>query len=122
MKIRLTSAAVATMSVVALSGCGSDGNQGGTDVGKYEQTWPRAYSETTCDDWADEMTGQQHFAAAADMLTSARNKIDGGEGLPPDSLIERFQSDIASTCQIEGTLTITDAVYVVYNDDPSYKP
>jgi hypothetical protein len=45
------------------------------------------------------MTEHQKFVAAADMLTGARNKGDGGTGLPPESLITEFESGITNVCQ-----------------------
>jgi hypothetical protein len=34
-------------------------------VTKYEQTWPKNYSSTTCGEWHSDMSAQQRFAAAA---------------------------------------------------------
>ncbi|MBN9171540.1 MAG: hypothetical protein J0I50_06575, partial [Microbacterium sp.] len=43
--------------------------------------------------------------AAADMLTGARNKGDGGEGVPPDSLVDVFESGITTACITDGPIT-----------------
>ena len=82
---------------------------------KYTQTWTKSYSTTTCEDWQDEMTQAQTWAAAADILTSGRNKIDGGSGLPPESLITSFRDDISEGCTADVPgLIITDVSYGVY--------
>lgn len=88
---------------------------------RYTQTWSRPYSETTCDDWNGSMTPAQQFAAAADILASARNKIDGATGLPPDSLIVEFQAGITNVCVIP-TMTLTDATYGLYSTEPRFQP
>lgn len=81
--------------------------------GKLEQTWSQDYADTTCAEWAGQMDNHQRFVAAADMLTGARNK-HGGSGLPPDSLIETFQSGISNVCTAEESLGITDAAVGLY--------
>jgi hypothetical protein len=67
---------------------------------KYEQTWPKSYSSTTCREWNGEMTTDQRWTAAADMLTGARNKGDGGQGVPPDSLVDEFMGGITTACVV----------------------
>lgn len=88
---------------------------------KYVQTWQSDYSETTCDDWTSTMTAEQKFAAAADILASARNKIDGGSGLPSDSLIDEFRDGITNVCVLP-TMTLTDATYGLYSTEPRFHP
>ncbi|MCS5732892.1 hypothetical protein [Herbiconiux daphne] len=90
-------------------------------VDKYTQTWTASYSETTCDDWLNVMTPAQQFAGAADILTAARNKIDGGTGLPSDSLIDEFAEGINNVCVIP-TMTLTDATYGLYTTEPRFHP
>ncbi len=92
-----------------------------SDVSKYTQTWPKSYAETTCADWLQTMTSAQRFAAAADILSSARNKIDGGTGLPPDSLITEFAVGTSNVCVVP-TMTITDATYGLYSTEPRFHP
>jgi len=60
------------------------------------------------------MSPAQQFAGAADMLTGARNKGDGGTGLPPDSLIEEFEQGIGIACVIptENIASIAAALYL----------
>lgn len=91
------------------------------EVSKYTQTWTTAYSETTCNDWLSRMTPAQQFAASADILTAARNKIDGGSGLPADSLIEEFSDGINNVCVIPD-MTLTDATYGLYTTEPRFQP
>lgn len=88
---------------------------------KYEQTWTKSYSKTTCSDWLKTMTPAQQFAAAADILTSGRNKVDNGTGMPSDSLIEDFQAATTDYCVIP-SMTLTDATYAVYMDGKKYRP
>ena len=103
---------------LACSGCGSSSSGStATTSNKYEQTWPKNYDQTTCTEFNEQMTAQQKFAAAADMLTSARNKGDGGTGLPSDELIRQFQDDINEACSIQATadtLTLADTGASIY--------
>lgn len=81
-----------------LAGCSSSpSTASAVDDGKFTQTWPQDYSDTTCTDWGSAMTEKQQFVAAADMLASARSK-DGADTLPPDSLIDAFQGDVTEAC------------------------
>lgn len=110
--------------VLSTTGTGSDDDAStGADgsASKYTQTWGKQYSDTTCADWNDDMTGQQQFAAAADILTSARNKIDGGTGLPSEALIREFEGGITTVC-VEPTMTLTDATYGLYATEPRFHP
>lgn len=88
---------------------------------RYTQTWSQSYAETSCDEWNLEMTSAQQFAAAADILTSARNKIDGGVGLPPDALTSEFQAGVTNVCIIP-TMTLTDATFGLYTTEPRFHP
>jgi hypothetical protein len=90
-------------------------------VDKYAQTWTKTYSKTTCSDWLKTMTPAQQFAAAADILTSGRNKVDKGTGMPSDSLIKDFQAATTDYCTIP-SMTLTDATYAVYMDGKKYRP
>lgn len=81
--------------------------------GKYEQTWGASYSATTCADWSTQMDDHQRWAAAADMLAGARNKGDGGEGLPVDALVDEFEAGISTAC-VEPTMSLTDVSVGLY--------
>ena len=85
---------------------------------KYNQTWTKSYGLTICKDWNDEMTTSQQWVAAADMLTGARNKRDGGNGLPPDSLITRFQGAITEACSVDESQQLPEIAVGVYLDRP----
>lgn len=85
---------------------------------KYKQTWSLSYADTTCEAWANQMTDSQQFAAAADILASAWQKIEGSSRFPSDSLIGEFQTAIGDTCVID-SMAITDASYAAYNDGAS---
>lgn len=95
-QLRLAVAAAAALWL--LVGCSSGDASGSTDSSKYTQTWSKDYSATSCKDWNDRMTDHQQFAAAADMLSAARDKRDGGSGVAPDDLIEQFQTDVTAVC------------------------
>lgn len=118
---------VLVVPALLLVGCGDNSTAASsasveTDTAKYEQTWPKDYASTTCAEWSGEMTTQQQFAGAADVLASARNKIDGGTGLPSDALIREFQVAITDSC-ITPTWAITDASYTAYTDGAAqFKP
>ena len=81
---------------------------------KYTQTWTKTYSATTCAEWGAEMSSAQQWAAAADMLTGARNKGDGGVGLPPDVLITQFAHDVTVGCSAVGTVTVAETGASIY--------
>lgn len=87
----------------------------------YAQTWTKSYSETTCTDWLEVMKPAQQFAAAADILTSGRNKVDNGTGMPSDALIEEFQAATTDHCVIP-SMTLTDATYAVYTGGDKFRP
>jgi hypothetical protein len=80
----------------------------------YNQTWTKSYGLTTCGDWNDQMTDSQQWASAADMLTSARKKWDGGEGLPADSLVTRFQGEISQACSVDDNQQLPEIAIGVY--------
>ncbi|MBC9226904.1 MULTISPECIES: hypothetical protein [Aeromicrobium] len=99
---------------ISLAGCtaSSDGSSS-DETDKYTQTWTKSYSETTCEDWNSAMTDAQQFAAAADMLTGARNNGDGGTGLPADSLIEQFQAGMTTACVVP-TVNLAEMSAMLY--------
>jgi hypothetical protein len=107
--------------VLAVSLSGNDSSPSTVVADKYVQTWNQSYSETDCAEWNDVMTPAQQFAAAADILTSARNKIDGGVGLPPDSLISEFEAGITRVCVVP-ELPLTDATFGLYSTEPRFRP
>lgn len=119
MRTRL--AAILAITSIPLIACGSSDSPADA-ADKYKQTWTTPYSATACTAFLGEMTEQQRWAAAADMLASARNKMDGGSGLPTDLLITRFAADISTACAGEGLAKIAEVAVLVYQMDPSYKP
>lgn len=90
--------------------------------GKYTQTWTKEYKATTCGDWLHRMTEAQRWAASADILAAARNKISGGSGLPSDTLVTTFEKNISTGCEGSLTTTILELAYFVYNYDDTFKP
>jgi hypothetical protein len=107
----LTLTVTALLSLGACSGS-SDGGAG-DDTDKYTQTWAKSYSATSCSEWNGVMSEEQQFAAAADMLAGARNRGDGGTGLPDDSLIEQFQGGVTTAC-VEPTANVAEIGAVLY--------
>lgn len=107
--------------MVLLGGCGSSGSSDSADE-KYTQTWGKQYSATSCDEWLNQMSPGQRFAASADMLTGARNKGDGGTGVPEDDLIDEFAAGVDSTCDA-GASSLAEAGALTYLADRShYRP
>lgn len=120
------------LSALLLTACGGGGGGGAAasasknpgptpTVDKYAQTWTKTYSKTTCSDWLNTMTPAQQFASAADILTSVRNQLDKGTGMPSDTLIKDFQAATTEYCVIP-SMTLADAAYAVYRDGKKYRP
>lgn len=103
------------------SGSGSGSAASSGEDSKYAQTWPKSYSDTTCSDWTAEMSPQQRFAGAADMLTSARNKGDEAEGLPPDALISEFEDGITNVCVVP-TMSLAEVAVGLYLTEDRFRP
>ena len=111
----------AVVYAIAFSGSDSSSTTPTDDTSKYTQSWPKQYSDTTCTEWSTDLSPSQRFAASADMLTGARNKGDGGTGLPADSMIDDFSVGISSVC-VEPTMSITDAAVGLYLTEPIFQP
>jgi len=89
-------------------------------VGKFEQTWKKNYTKTTCAEWTDSMNEHETFVAASDMLLDLRRADDPNSGLLPD-VINEFKQGITKACV--GDLTISDVAVVVYTTDTAtFKP
>jgi hypothetical protein len=74
----------------------------------YRQTWPAEYAETTCGQFLSEMTYQQRYAAAADLLGAART-TDGGAVRPPDTLVKAYLADLDDVCAAGQTTSLARA-------------
>ena len=81
--------------VVAATACGS------ADVDQYEQTWETPYQDTTCVQWTGEVTDQQQFVMAADMLTAMRLNDDEDAEFPDDQLFNEMVGGIQALCEEE---------------------
>ncbi|MET7648358.1 hypothetical protein ABZS83_33000 [Streptomyces sp. NPDC005426] len=138
MRNRTTTMAIATGLLLAtLTACGGGDTAAGPEEtaaeapavttptspepGKYEQTWPTRYADTTCGDYLTAMDDHQRWVLAADMLSGAR-KTDGAAGLPADSEVDRFQQDIATACEPIATAKTTEIGVSIYLTDATYKP
>lgn len=91
-------------------------------IGKWEQTWPAAYGETTCAQWVADMNSHERFVAAGDMLLRAQRRDVPDAGIPQDAQVAEFLSTIDSICHETNTPTmnITEAAavtYVTYQDE-----
>ena len=105
---------------VLVAACGG----GEPESTKYTQTWTTPYGETTCIDWNTAMNDHQRFVMAADMLYSAR-KRDGGDEIPPDSMIAGFEAYIQSVCDADfGEMggKVSEAAALAYTLDATYHP
>jgi len=89
---------------------------------KYTQTWPKPYSQTTCDDYQTQMTEKQAWVMAADMLTGARN-MDEETGLPSDALVSDFADQLLTACEpeIAATQPMTDVATTLFLLDRTLK-
>jgi len=91
-------------------------------VGKYTQTWPLPYGDTTCVHWVDLMAEQQRFVMAADMLLTLHRSDLPGAPIPPDRQIQTLQSAIHEVCAAEAyqlgmnVTEIAATLYVMAND------
>ena len=107
---------VAVVTLLLLGACSSTSTHDTDQRSTTSSSQPapsEGIDETTND--APSVKYTQTWAAAADILTSGRNKIDGGSGLPPESLITSFRDDISEGCTADVPgLIITDVSYGVY--------
>lgn len=81
---------------------------------KYTQTWTKAYSETTCEDWRSLMDEHQKFVMAADILFTSQKKVKSDVSIPDDALIGQFQGQIQGLCLTHPTDEVTTAAFLVW--------
>lgn len=67
-------------------------------MARYVQTWNTDYDHTTCTQWGAQMSDQQRWTAAFEMLRDNRRSDASIAALPSDALINRFKSDLATRC------------------------
>jgi hypothetical protein len=73
----------------------------------YQQTWPSAYEETTCAEWTTQMSDDQQFAAAADLMGD--HLWDNGATERPDyQPILDFQSVLGQACAAKPTASVAE--------------
>lgn len=109
--------------MLILAAC-SSGPAPSATIGKYQQTWTKAYADTTCTDWNGAMDDHQRFVMAADMLYATRKK-QGADALPPDDMVSGFESGIQSVCDAafgQAGGAVADAATVVYLGGTQYHP
>lgn len=110
---------VAALGLLALTACSASGSP--TADSKYTQTWTTPYNATTCGDYLTAMTSKQRWVMAADVIASFRS-ADGSDTVPADSVVSRFDADIATACEPEATVKVTEAAVVLYKMDSAYQP
>ena len=90
--------------------------------GKYEQTWRKAYGNTTCRDFVRRMDDHERWVMAADMLFSAQRGDDPGAPLPPDRQVDTMEAAMREGCRGPGAelgIKVTEvaaALYVMADD------
>lgn len=109
----------AVLGLISLSACSA--SSGSTTDDKYTQTWTTPYNETTCGDYRSKMTSKQRWVMAADVLASYR-KVDGGNTLPADTVVSRFEGDLATACEPEPSMKVTEVGVPIYKMDSAYQP
>jgi hypothetical protein len=77
---------------------------------RFNQTWTTSYNSTTCGDWNYNMTPEQRWTMAADLLYAVR----GVTALPPDDLITEFASGISTSCTPTDVLKVNEAAAALY--------
>jgi hypothetical protein len=77
---------------------------------RFKQTWTTSYNATTCGDWNYNMTPEQRWTMAADLLYAVR----GVTALPPDDLITEFASGISTSCTPTDVLKVNEAAAALY--------
>lgn len=108
--------AVIAVAGISLAGCGGGSTQASSK--KFEQTWSTSYGQTTCKQWFNDMTANERFVAAADMLVGAQKTERPDVDLPDDKLITRFEGDISEGCEPIATMKITDEATFIYLSAP----
>lgn len=131
---RLTSVAACVLLAVLTASCGtstdeaSDGSDTSTTEtddsagGKFEQTWPKDYGRTTCREWNNEMSQNENFVAAADILVGSQGVDSDDAGLPDDELIEQFRDGITNAC-VEPSMKVNEIGALLYlTERATFKP
>jgi hypothetical protein len=81
---------IAFAGVAVLSACSDKSDT-------YEQTWPKSYITTTCVEWTSQMSDDQQFAAAADLIWEHDSKR-GATERPEHQPIRDYQSVMGQAC------------------------
>jgi hypothetical protein len=84
------------------AGCGSSSGTpkaaAGSDMARYVQTWNTDYDHTICTQWGSQMSDQQRWTAAFELLRDNRRSDASIVKLPSDALVNRFKDDLATRC------------------------
>ena len=118
----LRTAAAAALLSLCLTACsnhedrskiGSSSSSKLEKIGKYDQTWPKAYDRTRCSDWLREMSLHQRFVFSAQMLKELREVSD----YPDDYDVKRFQRKVGKVCLSSPKQRIVDMAVGVWTSD-----
>jgi hypothetical protein len=71
----------------------------------YEQSWPKPYGETTCAEWATQMSDDQQFAAAADLAWDYLQE-QGATERPKTRWVIDYQDSMTQGCAAKPRMTI----------------
>jgi hypothetical protein len=71
------------------------------------------YADTTCAQWATELSGQQRTVAARTLLAGERHG-DGATGTPGNRLVAKFERDLTQACRGDAKASVADTAAAVY--------
>lgn len=109
--------ALLTLLFVACSG-------GEPESTRYVQTWEKPYGETSCREFTQQMTRQQSFVLAGDMLVRAQRTTEP-DAVPSDEQIEAFSLALTVACAewpIAESMTMPEVAATRYQMDDEFKP
>lgn len=87
--------------------------QADTDVLRFAQTWEEPLDETSCQQWTEEMTGAQRYAAAAELLLDARGDQTG---FPSDGQFAYFLSRMDISCADAADALVSDTASSMFTE------
>jgi len=110
-----------TLVTAGAAGCG-DGEPEST---KYVQTWTKDYGDTTCAEFVDEMTTQQRFVMAGDMLVRVWRAEDPDARIPTDEEMTSFAVAVGLVCadeELADVLKATEIAAALYTLSDGFRP
>jgi hypothetical protein len=87
--------------------------------GTYEQTWKRSSADTSCDQFREQMTPEERWVMAFEILTEQRGE---DADAPGRSEATRFEADLGVAChKAVADSKMTEVGSTLYKLDPSYQ-